>query len=153
LTGDESRSVLAKISEFPRLMLERDSSALIFRINAVPGMMAALVAKLRAVALQGELDFVSLARAAGILYAAFLPPMENSAAPETLARTVTEVFRVCALPELRVSAMLEWAPAEIKTGPETVWGPPRPDFELMRRVKRSFDPQNVLAPGRFAGGI
>ncbi len=55
-------------------MLERDSSALIFRISAVPGMMAGLVAKLRAVALQGELDFVALARAAGILYAAFLAP-------------------------------------------------------------------------------
>jgi len=34
-----------------------------------------------------------------------------------------------------------------------VWGAARPDFELMRRVKAIFDPQNVLSPGRFAGGI
>jgi FAD/FMN-containing dehydrogenase len=49
--------------------------------------------------------------------------------------------------------MLEWCPTEMKTSPEVVWGPSRPDFELMRRVKNSFDPLNVLAPGRFAGGI
>jgi FAD/FMN-containing dehydrogenase len=54
---------------------------------------------------------------------------------------------------MQSSAMLEWCPAELKTSPEIVWGPARPDFELMRRVKRSFDPQNVLAPGRFAGGM
>jgi len=49
--------------------------------------------------------------------------------------------------------MLEWCPSEIKTSPDIVWGTSRPDFELMRRVKNSFDPQIVLAPGRFAGGI
>jgi glycolate oxidase FAD binding subunit len=34
-----------------------------------------------------------------------------------------------------------------------VWGPPRPDFPLMQRVKASFDPQNIFAPGRFVGGL
>jgi glycolate oxidase FAD binding subunit len=153
LSDDESQSVLARIREFPRLMLERDASTLIFRINAVPSQMAPLAGKLRAVALRHELDFVTLARAAGIVQAAFLPPMENSATPEKLAAAVADVFRVCALPELRLSAVLEWCPPEIKTSPDVVWGPSRADFELMRRVKRSFDWQNVLAPGRFAGGI
>jgi glycolate oxidase FAD binding subunit len=153
LTADEARSTLAQIREFPRLMLERDSSALIFRVNTVPGAMAALAGKLRVVAAQGELDFVSLSRASGIQYAAFLPPAENSATLESLARVIVEVFRACGQPEMQASVMLEWCPAELKTSAEIVWGPPRPDFELMRRVKHSFDPQNVLAPGRFAGGI
>lgn len=34
-----------------------------------------------------------------------------------------------------------------------VWGPTRPDFALMKAIKRAFDPHNILAPGRFVGGI
>ena len=33
------------------------------------------------------------------------------------------------------------------------WGTPGDAFELMRSVKRQFDPQNTLNPGRFVGGI
>jgi len=34
-----------------------------------------------------------------------------------------------------------------------VFGPQRPDFELMRRIKEQFDPQGVLSPGRFVGRL
>lgn len=115
--------------------------------------MAALQGKLRILAAKSELDYVSLARASGILYAGFLPQTEISGLPQSLPELIPEVFRACNQPEIQASAMLEWGPTELKTSPDTVWGPPRPDFELMRRVKHSFDPQNVLAPGRFAGGI
>jgi glycolate oxidase FAD binding subunit len=153
LTDAEAHSVLAQIREFPRLMTERDSSAAIFRISAVAGVMAPLLGKLRVLAVQRELDFASLARASGILYAAFLPQKGNSGIPQSLPGIIAEVFRACGQPEMQASAMLEWCPTDLKTSADVVWGPSRPDFELMRRVKHSFDPQNVLAPGRFAGGI
>ena len=153
LTDAEARSILAQIREFPRLMTERDSSAAIFRISAVPGVMAPLLGKLRVLAAHRELDFVSLARASGILYAAFLPQKEIAGTHQSLQGIIAEVFRACGQPEMQASAMLEWCPTEIKTASDIVWGPPRPDFKLMERVKHSFDPQNVLAPGRFAGGI
>jgi glycolate oxidase FAD binding subunit len=153
LTDAEAHSVLAQIREFPRLMLERDSSAAIFRISALPGVMASLLGKLRVLAVQRELDFVALARASGILYAAFLPQKEMSGTHQSLPGIIAEVFRACGQPEMQASAMLEWCPTDLKTSADVVWGPARPDFELMRRVKHSFDPLNVLAPGRFAGGI
>jgi glycolate oxidase FAD binding subunit len=34
-----------------------------------------------------------------------------------------------------------------------VWGPPGDAVELMRRVKRQFDPDRQMSPGRFVGGI
>jgi glycolate oxidase FAD binding subunit len=145
-------SILARIREFPRLALEAVPDAAIFRISVLPTAMPSLIASLGAIAKQNHVDFATLTRASGIVYAAFVPGGKGSS-PASLAAATPEVFRACTQPGMQSSAMLEWCPAEIKTSAETVWGPPRPDFELMRRVKNSFDPYSVLAPGRFAGGI
>lgn len=48
-------------------------------------------------------------------------------------------------------AVLLRAPAETKAALDS-WGPVR-GLDLMRRVKMSFDPGRLLAPGRFVGGI
>lgn len=48
--------------------------------------------------------------------------------------------------------VVERAPAEVKRGLD-VWGPAPPTLPLMRELKRRFDPDDVLAPGRFVGGI
>jgi glycolate oxidase FAD binding subunit len=34
-----------------------------------------------------------------------------------------------------------------------VFGDPPPAFDLMRRVKQQFDPNGILSPGRFVGGL
>jgi glycolate oxidase FAD binding subunit len=34
-----------------------------------------------------------------------------------------------------------------------VWGYPRGDYQIMRRLKEEIDPEGILNPGRFAGGI
>ena len=34
-----------------------------------------------------------------------------------------------------------------------VWGQPRGDYQIMRRLKGQIDPEGILNPGRFAGGI
>jgi glycolate oxidase FAD binding subunit len=44
------------------------------------------------------------------------------------------------------------APAEVKSRVDA-WGPVGDAQSLMRRVKARFDPDNVLNPGRFVGGI
>jgi glycolate oxidase FAD binding subunit len=148
---DAHRVLFERVREFPRLALDAVPNAAIFRLSALPTVMPVLIAKLNAIARQHRADVATLSRASGIVYAVFAA--ENSAMLDWLAKAIPEVFLACGQPEIQASAMLEWCPAELKTAPEVVWGPARPDVELMRRVKRSFDPQNVLAPGRFAGGI
>jgi glycolate oxidase FAD binding subunit len=53
---------------------------------------------------------------------------------------------------LHGALVLESAPIDLKreTG---VWGAKRGDFPLMLRLKQQFDPNRVLNPGRFVGGI
>jgi glycolate oxidase FAD binding subunit len=48
--------------------------------------------------------------------------------------------------------VIESCPREIKEQ-VSVWGEPRGDYVVMRRLKESMDPCGVLNPGRFAGGI
>jgi glycolate oxidase FAD binding subunit len=152
--GDaEQSSVFGQIQEFPRLVLEAAPDAAIFRIDVLPTAMPSLLKDLSGFASHRGAGIATLTRASGIVYAAFFAQAGNDTAPAITTNAAKEVFQICARPENGAQAMLEWCPTGWKTSAEIVWGPARPDFELMRRVKHSFDPENVLAPGRFAGGI
>ena len=49
-------------------------------------------------------------------------------------------------------AIVECCPAAVKQHID-VWGSQRSGMAIMRRIKRQFDPENVLNPGRFIGGL
>jgi FAD/FMN-containing dehydrogenase len=153
LGNSEAPDVLAHIREFPRLILESVPQAAIFRIGILPTAMAGLLGELNALARQENVDLLALTRASGIMYAAILPKEGDPAGIASLTKPVQEVFRACAKSEINASPMLEWCPPDVKRAAGGVWGAARPDFGLMLRVKQAFDPNGVLSPGRFAGGI
>lgn len=49
-------------------------------------------------------------------------------------------------------AIVELCPTDVKACID-VWGPEPSGMAIMRRIKRQFDPTNVLNPGRFMGGL
>jgi glycolate oxidase FAD binding subunit len=153
LSDTQQSSVLTRTREFARLVLEAAPSAAIFRISVLPTAMPALLRDLGEIAKQYHLDFAALTRASGIVYATFFAEEGNEAPSAATASAAKEVFHICTLPEIGAQAMLECCPTEVKRALGGVWGPWRQDFVLMQRVKKVFDPQNVLSPGRFAGGI
>jgi len=152
LSDTEQSFILTRVREFPRLVLEAVPPAIIFRLSLLPTAMTPLLGKLSDIAKRRNLNFATLTRASGILYAVFFAEEGTEASAAEVAGASKEVFQVRAQPENNTQAMLEFAPAEIKRAVD-VWGPERQDFALMKRVKNVFDPQNVLSPGRFAGGI
>jgi glycolate oxidase FAD binding subunit len=149
----EQASLFARLREFPRLILEASPDAAIFGIGILPTAMPSLLNNLAEIASHQGIALATLTRASGIAYAAFFAKPENGVSAAMTASAIQDVFRICARPEIGAQAMVEWCPTGLKTSAGMVWGPARPDFELMRRVKHSFDPESVLAPGRFAGGI
>jgi glycolate dehydrogenase FAD-binding subunit len=76
----------------------------------------------------------------GVLYAAVT---------EREVEAVRRLREVCA--QQQGTAVVLDAPPAVKQDVD-VWGPV-PALELMRRVKDQFDPERLLSPGRFVGGI
>jgi glycolate oxidase FAD binding subunit len=107
------------------------------RVAALPSRLAAVAAPLAAV---GELAWyatLGVGFAAGAMGAA-------AAGAVSAARA--------ALVAEGGSLVIEDAPAELRATVDA-WGPPPPAFSLMQRLKRRFDPDGRLNPGRFVGGL
>ena len=148
----ESVPLLTRVREFPRIVLESVPSALIFRVNLVPSAIPSVLQEFREIANRSNFDLMTLTRASGILYAAFSPQAGSETSVESCAQLAKDVLQRNVSTDAAHS-MLEWCPPGVKRLVADVWGPPRADLPLMKKVKNSFDPQNILSPGRFAGGI
>ena len=93
--------------------------------------------------------------AAGVLYAA----VDEGVPASAVARFVTDLRAevgggggsLPGTPPQPGSAVVLHAPAEVRAAVD-LWGPV-PGLGLMRAIKDQFDPQHMMAPGRFAGGI
>jgi glycolate oxidase FAD binding subunit len=124
-------------------------SAALFRIvlpQSKPGDLAALLC----VAQESSLRSALLVRAAAIIYFVLLAETEDESALHTLENAAAGVFFLAGAGQGH--ATLLHAPLKLKSR-VNVWGPKRADLGMMQRVKHSFDPQSIFAPGRFVGGL
>ena len=153
ISDSEGVSVLTRIREFPQLILQSEPSATIFRVNLLPGSIHSFLQVLIDLAKRDGFDLATLTRASGILCAAFLQKEGGGVSPASSARLIKEVLHFNTIPDANAQSMLEWCPPEVKHLAGDAWGPARADLPLMWKVKNAFDPQHVLSPGRFAGGI
>ena len=126
------------------------------------GSAARVVAKI-AVPVGVTLDFFA---GAGEAFAPFGSPRVTAHAGSGIVRAATTLDAGADLSQLRGvlaelrgraetadgSLVLEEAPAPLKRAVD-VWGAPRGDVAVMRALKRQFDPDALLNPGRFVGGI
>ncbi|HKM81514.1 MAG TPA: FAD-linked oxidase C-terminal domain-containing protein, partial [Candidatus Acidoferrum sp.] len=124
-------------------------SAALFRI-VLPQSKPRDLADLLCVAQESSLRSALLVRAAAIIYFVLLAETEDESALHALENATVRVFSLAGAGQGH--ATLLHAPGKLKSR-VNVWGPKRADLGMMQRVKHSFDPQNIFAPGRFVGGI
>jgi glycolate oxidase FAD binding subunit len=179
-SGADAAKCLRAIREFVRLALEHAPTAIILRIALLPASAAALAERIAAIADAHSLDAalaIGSAGSAGIGYVALceraekraetsLPTGRQASAPtleaaiaasadrieEGLASAVKEILEAAASDAVPARGFVEWCPTVLKRR-ISLWGEAREDFVLMQRVKQIFDPQGVLAPGRYCGGL
>jgi glycolate dehydrogenase FAD-binding subunit len=150
LEGGAREALLGAIREFARIVQEAFPRVAIFRIAALPTAMPGLVGQIGTMAERQGLQAAILVRAAGVIYTALPPPAEESGEGGRMEAACRELMEA----SLRAGAkpMIERCPVEVKRA-VNVWPPSGDELEIARRLKKAFDPQGVLAPGRFQGGL
>jgi glycolate oxidase FAD binding subunit len=168
LQESQRERLFACLSEFPPIALAANRTAVIFRVSILPSAMPSLLEEIRSLADDHGLTCAILIRALGVVYVALLspeqspersltgatitlvePPLEaNTRSPLiNCSRSMVDLFiSQSALPTI------ERCPLDVKTALD-VWPPPGTENEIAQRLKRVFDPREILSPGRFRGGI
>lgn len=150
LDGDRWWGIWNRLCETIPLILQRAPNAVIGKASVLPARMKPMLAAARETAERHGLKAGLAARAVGVVYAAFLADKTDEDTLGRLALAAGEWMEAAAAAE--GFAWIPWCPPELKSRIE-VWGREREDLPLMRKLKAVFDPQAVLSPGRFAGGI
>lgn len=149
--GEDRRAALwGLVREAIPLFLEASPAATIVKVSVAPSRMREIFDAVRRSAEGRGIPISILARGAGMVYAALLPDTADEGAFAQLAAAAGELTEAAAA--ARGYSTVAWSPAEVKKR-SPVWGKERPDWEMMRKVKQVFDPEGILSPGRFIGGM
>jgi glycolate oxidase FAD binding subunit len=131
--------------ELPAMHVPWNSGEICLKIATVP---AALPETLRAIDTlawtKGIETAVTGQAAATVLWVS----LRNNG--DTIAETVEALRSIVA--RSGGSVVIAAAPDELKPRLD-IWGPITDAFPLMRRLKEQFDPQGIMSPGRFVGGL
>ena len=118
--------------------------------GVLPAEVGAYLAGARATAQAGGFELAAVAQAGHGLVTLVLAP---GGAPRPAAATAAVLAAWREAARARGGHLaVEWAPLGVREACP-VWDPPGPAVELMRGLKARLDPQGVLNPGRFVGGI
>jgi glycolate dehydrogenase FAD-binding subunit len=149
--GDQNNPAsFERIREFIPIALESSPAAVIMKLSVLPSAMNGVLAAAADASRANKLRWSAAAGGLGVIYVALLPITRDEPARKGAAKAADLILAACA--RVGGNGTIPWCPGEWK-GPMKIWGLERPDFEQMRKLKKTFDPGGILAPGRFAGGI
>jgi glycolate dehydrogenase FAD-binding subunit len=153
LHGEQESSLWSAIQELTPAFLRARPTGCVVKASLPLSRMGDYLTQARR---NGELQEISvalLARAgSGIVYAHLYPGAGagNAVIGERMRQSAERLIREAESTGGR--AVVEWCPPEL-TGKINLWGAAGDDLPWMRKLKAALDPQGILSPGRFYGGI
>jgi glycolate oxidase FAD binding subunit len=136
--------------EFIPIALSASPATTIMKISVLPARMQEALAEAQRAAERNSLEWAAMARGIGVIYLALLPRERDDQSRTRVANATNDILAAAA--KLNGHATIPWAPSEWKSALK-IWGFARADFAEMQKVKQVFDPQGIMAPGRFVGGL
>jgi glycolate dehydrogenase FAD-binding subunit len=150
LGQDQIPGAFGRKREFVPIALESSVAATVLKISVLPRKMNEAVTIAARSADEHGIRWAVMARGLGVIYFVLLPEAQDENARGRVAAVAENIM--AAVAGLDGHATIPWCPREWKSS-LPVWGRTRGDFSQMVKLKKLFDPRNILAPGRFVGGL
>jgi glycolate oxidase FAD binding subunit len=150
LAGDHLQSPWACVREFVPIALTSSPAATILKISVLPAQLNDALVKAQSFAENYAVPWLAMARGCGVIYFALLSSARDENARTRISQTADQIQAMSS--GLGGNSVIPWCPREWK-GTLRVWGPDRGASAQMQKIKNVFDPQGILSPGRFVGGI
>ena len=124
-------------------------SAVVLKASMLPTEICAVASELQAMTAAAGIDLALVAQAHGLMYIALTPPAGKESSDALIG--IINHLRA-RLRSSGGSAVCMQVPDVIR-GKIDVWDCQSDALSLMREIKRRFDPNRIMSPGRFVGGI
>jgi len=145
LRGEEDRSFWIKVRDFAVI----SAVSVVLRSNFVISAQAGVLGNYEKWSREAGVECAFIGHAGNGIIRSYMP--DGGAARTAALAGLIEKFTAEAA-NRGGNLVVESAPRELKEKVR-VWGRPRSDEVVARRLKEKMDPNNVLNPGRFVGGI
>lgn len=142
LENMEEQALWARLRDLTATLSGADATLIEMRL--LPSQLELAINKIQALASERESTVALFARAAQTLWVALR-------GDDDAVRELVLAMREW-LTQRKGYLVVQHLPATLK-GQLDVWGPLRSDYVIMQRLKAQFDPQNILNPGVFVGGL
>ena len=154
--GDRETELWRTVREMTPAFLRRHPNGVIVKA-ALPftrmGEFIELIERARASSEKHGIADAILARAgSGIVYAHLWSIFPEKSEAHAAGLAAASNALISAAEQRGGRAIVEWCPSELKNK-VNLWGTLGDDFTSMRSLKAALDPNLILSPGRFYGGI
>ncbi len=136
--------------EFIPIALASSPATTILKMSVLPAKMTDALGAAQKTAEANSLRWAAFARGLGIIYFVLLPSALDEGSAQHVGNATSAIHKACA--KLGGQSTIPWCPTPWKSNLK-IWGPENFNFSAMRKMKNVFDPQCILSPGRFVGGL